>query len=97
MTTHKFFIACGDSHGNKMCDEFEYSSVTRGHYVYKDIFMLTTVKTLQSHREPDNDYAILLLWLLLKLIRTICHWTCASYHFSAVGFVFEEKRDNNVC
>ena len=39
-----------------MCDQFEYSSVIRGHRVYKDIFMPTIGKTLQCQREPNNDY-----------------------------------------
>jgi len=41
---------------NKMCDRFEYSSVIRGHHIYKDIFTSTIGKTLQNQREPNNDY-----------------------------------------
>ena len=40
-----------------MCDDrFEFSSVIRGHHVYKEIFMPTIGKILQSRREPDNSY-----------------------------------------
>ena len=40
-----------------MCDDrFEFSSVIRGHHVYKDIFTPTIGKILQSRREPDNSY-----------------------------------------
>ena len=40
-----------------MCDDrFEFSSVIRGHHVYKDIFMPTIRRILQSGREPDNSY-----------------------------------------
>ena len=42
--------------GDKMCDQFEYSSVIGEHHVNKDIFMPTIRKTLQCQREPDNDY-----------------------------------------
>ena len=51
-----FFTTRGDSCGNKMCDEFEYSSVIQGYHIYKDIFTSTIGKTLQSYREHDNDY-----------------------------------------
>ena len=39
-----------------MCDQFEYSSVIRGHHVYKDIFTPTIGKTLQCRRESGNSY-----------------------------------------
>ena len=40
-----------------MCDDrFEFSSVIRGHHVYKDIFTPAIRKILQSRREPDNSY-----------------------------------------
>ena len=43
--------------GNKMCDnQFKFSSMIRGHHVYKDIFMPTIRKILQSRRELDNSY-----------------------------------------
>ena len=43
--------------GDKMCDDrVEFSSVIRGHHVYKDIFMPAIGKILQSRREPDNSY-----------------------------------------
>ena len=41
--------------GDQMCDWFKYSSVIRGHHIYKDSFTSTIGKTLQSQRESDND------------------------------------------
>ena len=37
-------------------DRFEFSSVIRGHHVYKDVFTPVIGKILQSRREPDNSY-----------------------------------------
>ena len=54
-----FTTRCNQKHMalNKMCDNrFEFSSVIRGHHFYKDIFMPTIRKILQSRREPDNSY-----------------------------------------
>ena len=39
-----------------MCDQFEYSSVIRGHHVYKEIFTPTIGKTLQCRRESGNSH-----------------------------------------
>ena len=44
------------THGDELCDQFEYSSLIQEHHVYKDIFTPTIGKILQCRREPDNDY-----------------------------------------
>ena len=90
-----------------MCERFEDASViqTVASYIYKDTLRPSLERhSMQSRKEPDNDYKIVLLWLLSKTIVNVSYvlyrcgtCACASNHFSTVRFVFEERRHNFVC
>ena len=68
--------------GDKMRDDrFEFSSVIRGHHIYKDILRLLSERYCRAEKNQIITM-IVLLWRLSKMIPLL---DCASEYFGSVG------------